>query len=64
MKRAQQLVGKENASVALELIDYDSELKPAMKYVFGKFFVCSDSQSAKTVTFDQKIRAKSVTLEG
>ena len=64
LRRAENLVGKENATVALELIDYDSEVSPAMKYVFGKFFVCSDSNSAKAVTFDKNILAKSVTLEG
>ena len=64
LRRAEGLVGKENATVALEYIDYEGKVGGAMKYVFGKFFVCKDAESAKKVTFDKNILAKSVTLDG
>ena len=57
-------VGKENVQTALSLVGYKSELKPAMEYVFGNSFVCSDMNAAKKVTFDERINKKSVTLDG
>ena len=35
-----------------------------MKYVFGGNFICPDMNTAKKVTFNDKIRTKSVTLDG
>ncbi len=35
-----------------------------MNFVFGNTLVCKDSEAAKRVTFDQAVRARSVTLEG
>ena len=35
-----------------------------MAYVFGDTLICSDSESAKAVTFNPQIGMKSVTLEG
>ena len=54
----------ESARVAIRLVDFDEELSPAMQFVFGRFFVCSDAQAAKKITFDSNIQARSVTLEG
>lgn len=64
VRRAQELVGAENARVALSLVGYDDEVEAAMGYVFGGTFVCPDSDSAKRVTFDKGVRARSVTHEG
>lgn len=50
--------------LALNLIDFDDELLRAMEYIFGTTFVCNDPQTAKTITFDPKIRSRSITLEG
>ena len=57
-------VGKENVQTALSLVGYKSELKPAMEYVFGNSFVCNDMDSANKVTFDERVKKKSVTLDG
>lgn len=35
-----------------------------MEFVFGSTFICEDSETAKRVTFDPKVRSKSVTFEG
>ncbi|XP_067679791.1 structural maintenance of chromosomes protein 2-like [Haliotis asinina] len=64
VKRAQDLVGKDNVNTALSLIGYEKDLEAAMQYVFGSAFVCEDMNSAKKVTFDEKVMKKSVTLEG
>ncbi|CAG8468833.1 11655_t:CDS:10 [Ambispora gerdemannii] len=54
--------GKVN--LALRLIGYDREVSNAMEYVFGSTLICDDANSAKRVTFDKNIKAKSVTLDG
>ncbi|CAG8737531.1 1526_t:CDS:10, partial [Cetraspora pellucida] len=54
--------GKVN--LALTLIGYEREVKPAMEYVFGGTLICADADSAKLVTFHKSVHAKSVTLEG
>ena len=74
LKRAEAIVRKEgkgegksggsDVAVAIDLIDYDGDLEPAMRYAFGRFFVCKDSAAAKAVAFDEHIKAKAVTLEG
>lgn len=61
---AQKLVGKENVSPALDLIEYDKEFEPAMKFLFGKSFICKDLETAKKVTFNNDIRTRSYTLDG
>jgi structural maintenance of chromosome 2 len=50
--------------LALTLIGYDDELQPAMEYIFGNTLICQDATTAKRVTFDNKVRMKSVTLDG
>ena len=64
VQAAEDKVGAENVSLALSLVGYGKDLDPAMSYVFGGTLVCRDSESAKTVTFSQDIKARSVTLEG
>lgn len=60
---AQQLrPGK--VDLALHLVGYDQELRQAMEYIFGNTLICQDPETAKTVTFDPQIRARSITLEG
>ncbi|KAI3432141.1 Structural maintenance of chromosomes protein [Psidium guajava] len=61
---AARVVGKENAELALSLVDYDKELKSAMEYVFGSSFVCKTMDAAKEVAFNREIHTPSVTLEG
>ncbi|KAL4236668.1 Structural maintenance of chromosomes protein 2 [Mactra antiquata] len=64
VKRAESLVGKDNVHTALSLIGYDRELEAAMQYVFGSSFVCNDMNSAKKVTFDERVQKKCVSLGG
>lgn len=61
---AKKLVGKENVEPALSLIDFPSDVRPAMAWVFGQIFVCKDMETAKKVAFHEKIMKKCVTLEG
>ena len=57
-------VGKGNVHTALSLIGFEKDLQAAMEFVFGSAFVCNDMNTAKKVTFDDRIMKKSVTLEG
>lgn len=50
--------------LALNLIQFDGAYQKAMEYVFGSTFICADPATAKAITFDPKIRARSITLEG
>lgn len=61
---AKKLVGDENCHTALSLIDYNRELEPAMKFIYGNSFVCRNLQDARKVTFHQQIQRKAVTLGG
>ncbi|KAL5017230.1 hypothetical protein ScPMuIL_006819 [Solemya velum] len=64
VKRAESLVGKGNVHTALSLIGFEKDLQAAMEFVFGSAFVCQDMDTAKKVTFDERVSKKSVTLEG
>lgn len=61
---AKRIGGKNNVNLAITLVGYDNEIRNAMEYVFGTTLVCDCLETAKKVTFDKNVRAKSVTLEG
>lgn len=66
---AEQLGAAQNLApgkvdLALNLIGYDTSVVSAMEFVFGSTLICEDADSAKKVTFDPKVRVKTVTLEG
>ncbi|GAB2265441.1 Structural maintenance of chromosomes protein 2-2 [Dionaea muscipula] len=67
-RAAANLVGAENATLALTLVDYDEELKSAMEYVFGSTFVCKTRDAAVKVAFSKdkgaEVKEPCVTLEG
>eukprot|EP01038_Epipyxis_sp_PR26KG_P009047 gene9047-12200_t len=52
------------AKLALELVGYDEEVKRAIEHVFGTTIICNTSEIAKNITFDQTIKARTVTLDG
>ena len=51
-------------SLALLLVGYDDELENAMRYVFGKTFVCPTADTAKKVAFNREVLTNTVTYEG
>ncbi|RCK54423.1 Structural maintenance of chromosomes protein 2 [Candida viswanathii] len=57
-------VAPNKVELALNLIEFEEELHKAMAYIFGSTFICDDPNSAKAVTFDPKIKKRSITLEG
>ncbi|KAF2076638.1 hypothetical protein CYY_002067 [Polysphondylium violaceum] len=61
---AAKKVSKNNAKPAIDYVDFDPTLKPAMNYVFGNTFIATDKQSARTVAFDKNVHTKTISLEG
>ncbi len=57
-------VGPENASLALSLVGFEGDVQAAMSFVFGSTFVCRNPEAAKLVTFNERIKTRSVTLAG
>ncbi|KAJ3192339.1 Structural maintenance of chromosomes protein 2 [Irineochytrium annulatum] len=57
-------LGKDNANLALDLIEYSPDVTPAMTFVFGHTFICNDQSTAKLLTFDKSVRTRCVTLDG
>lgn len=53
-----------SAELALCLVGYDEEVRNAIEHVFGRTLICPDMNSAKRVTFDNRVKTRTVTLEG
>lgn len=54
----------DKVELALNLVKYDDSVKKAIEFVFGNKLICEDPETAKKVTFNDKIRTGSITLEG
>ncbi|KAK0422597.1 hypothetical protein QR680_007660 [Steinernema hermaphroditum] len=61
---AKKLVGDENVHPALDLLDYDPALTPAIKKVFANTFVCSTMDIANKLAFHPQLMTRCVTLGG
>ncbi|KAH7647377.1 SMC2 protein [Cryptosporidium bovis] len=48
----------------MNLINFNQELLPAMKYCFGHTIICEDENFAKAITFHPDIAVRTVTLKG
>ncbi|XP_068618958.1 structural maintenance of chromosomes protein 2 [Battus philenor] len=56
--------GPENVQLALDLVQFEERVRPAMAWVFGGVLVCSDLDTARRVTFHPRVRRRTVTLDG
>lgn len=56
--------GPGQVQLALELVAFPAEARPALAWVFGSTLVCSSLEAAKRVTFHPRVRARTVTLDG
>lgn len=64
IQRAHSLVGRDNAILALDLIEYDKQYEVIMRSFFGRCFIVKDLETGKKVTYDNQIRMRSYTLDG
>ena len=62
--RKSPVAGKDNCHPAISLIGFEGELEPAINYIFGNSFVCSDLSIACKVTLNEQVACKTVTLDG
>lgn len=52
------------ATLALELVGYQSEVAAAIKYAFGNAFVCQDAATAKQLAYSREVATRCITLDG
>lgn len=64
LKAAEKLVGKGNVFRAIDLVDFDQDLLPAMNHILGGVLVCSNLDVANKVAFDRSVGKVCVTLDG
>ena len=64
LRRAQDIVGKENVDYAINYIDYDPTLSQTMKYVFGDTLICPNMEIAKRVVYAPGVQKRAVTFDG
>lgn len=64
VRKAQQIVGRDNVWSALSLIEYEEDVAAAVQYAFGYQLVCRDLNIAKQLAYNPQIRTICVTLEG
>lgn len=65
VERATRIAGGHNLIWrALDVIEFDESVRPAMEWVFGGVFICANPEVAKRVCFDKSIMKTCVTLEG
>ncbi|KAJ1610213.1 SMC2 protein [Cryptosporidium canis] len=49
---------------AVDVLKFDKELAPAIKYCFGHTIICEDENIAKMITFNPEVSTRTVTLHG
>ena len=64
LRKAQDIVGKENVDYAINYIDYDSTLSQTMKYVFGDTLIVPNMEIAKRVVYAPGVQKRAVTFDG
>jgi structural maintenance of chromosome 2 len=66
VNRAKQIAARlrGSADLAIDLITFDENVRNAMEHVFGNVIICSSSDIAKNVAFDDQIRVKTVSYAG
>ena len=52
------------ARPAYELIDYDKSIENSIMFGFSNFLVCSDSEIARKIAYDDRLNCKCVTFDG
>lgn len=62
LRRAKQI--EPSTEIAISCVTFDPEVANAIEHVFGRTLICPNLSSAQRVTFDDRVRARTVTLEG
>ncbi len=60
IRRVQKTHGKDNVFRAIDLIDFDPELRTALEFVFGGIVVCSNLEVAKKIAYEDRLKSCSL----
>ncbi|GLC36640.1 hypothetical protein PLESTB_000125000 [Pleodorina starrii] len=63
LEAAQRLSGGK-ARPAVDFLDFDQRVAPAVHYAFGNVFICQDGGTAKRLAFSREVNMRCVSLEG
>ncbi|GLI60880.1 hypothetical protein VaNZ11_003100 [Volvox africanus] len=63
LEAAQRLSGGK-ARPAVDFLEYDQHVAPAVHYAFGNVFICPDGGTAKRLAFSREVNMRCVSLEG
>jgi len=58
LQAARRIAGNENVWPALELVEYDQRLHPAMERIFGNSLICRTQEIAKQLPYNPQVRLK------
>ena len=67
LEAAQSLVGRDNVWRAIDLVEYDPVISPALEFVLGGMFICSNLRVANELAYNKKNRQVNrlcITLDG
>jgi len=64
VEAARRIGGRDNVWAALDLINYDRDVEPAICHLFGQALICRDLDTANKVAFDRNVQRTCYTLEG
>ncbi|XP_054167385.1 structural maintenance of chromosomes protein 2-like [Oppia nitens] len=64
LKKAQDLVGRDNVNYAINYINYDQSLHETMKYIFGDTLIVPNMEVAKRVCYAPGVKKVTVTYDG
>ena len=64
LRRAQDIVGRENVDFAINYIEYDPSLAVTMRHVFGDTLIVPNMETAKRIVYEPGVQKKAVTIDG
>jgi len=64
LEAARKVGGKDNVWAAMDLVEYDQVVEPAICHLFGNALICRDLDTANRVAFHQNVQKTCFTLEG
>eukprot|EP00092_Neocalanus_flemingeri_P004304 GFUD01004627.1.p1 GENE.GFUD01004627.1~~GFUD01004627.1.p1 ORF type:complete len:1179 (+),score=495.15 GFUD01004627.1:105-3641(+) len=64
LEAARKVGGRDNVWAAIDLVEFSTEVEPAMCHLFGQALICKDLDTANKVAFDRNVQRVCFTLEG
>ncbi|CAB3364676.1 Hypothetical predicted protein [Cloeon dipterum] len=64
IEAAKRIAGSDNVWLALDLIEFEPEVKVAMQRIFGNTLICRTQDVAKSLPFNRQVGCTCVSMEG